>query len=198
MPKPYSYDLRQKVIQAIKLDGLKISEVSQLFNISRNTINLWLSRQTQTGDCQALPNQPPGNGHKITDWAKFREFAQTHGDKTQVEMATLWQGQISSRTISRALKKIGFTRKKRLMALQERDEAKRQAFIAELSTLRTEEIVYVDESGMDDRDQYDYAWNELLSTFPCTEIWATERSGQYDCCPVQSKIERPFYYRGSV
>ncbi len=26
MPKPYSYDLRQKVIQAIKLDGLKISE----------------------------------------------------------------------------------------------------------------------------------------------------------------------------
>jgi hypothetical protein len=26
MPKPYSYDLRQKVIQAIKLDGLKKNE----------------------------------------------------------------------------------------------------------------------------------------------------------------------------
>jgi len=30
------------VIQAIKLDGLKKSEASQLFNISRNTIDLWL------------------------------------------------------------------------------------------------------------------------------------------------------------
>ena len=115
MPKPYSYDLRQKVIQAIKLDGLKKSEASLLFNISRNTIDLWLKRLSETGDFQAMPNQPPGNDHKITDWEKFREFAQAHGDKTQVEMAKLWEGQISDRTISRALKKIGFTRKKRPM-----------------------------------------------------------------------------------
>jgi transposase len=94
---------------------LKKSEASQLFNISRNTIDLWLKRQVETGDFQALPNLPPGNGHKITDWKKFREFAQVHGDKTQVEMAKLWEGQISDRTISRALKKIGFTRKKRPM-----------------------------------------------------------------------------------
>lgn len=50
MPKPYSYDLRQKVIQAIELDGLKKSEASLLFNISRNTIDLWLKRQAETGD----------------------------------------------------------------------------------------------------------------------------------------------------
>jgi hypothetical protein len=72
-----------------------------------------LKRQTQTGDFLALPNKPNGNGHKITDWEKFREFAKTNGEKTQVEMASLWDGEISDRTISRALKKIGFTRKKR-------------------------------------------------------------------------------------
>jgi transposase len=116
MPKAYSYDLRQKVIQAIKLDGLKKTEASLLFNISRNTIDLWLKRLSVTGDFQALPNLPQGNGHKITDWEKFREFAKAHGDKTQVEMASLWEEQISDRTISRALKKIGFTRKKRPMA----------------------------------------------------------------------------------
>ena len=116
MPKAYSYDLRHKVIQAIKFNGLKKSEASLLFNISRNTIDLWLKRQAETGDFQALPNQPPGNGHKISDWEKFREFAQVHGDKTQVEMAKLWEEPISDRTISRALKKIGFTRKKRPMA----------------------------------------------------------------------------------
>ncbi len=113
MPKPYSYDLRQKVIQAIELDGMKKTEAAQAFQISRNTIDLWLKRRAQTGDYKAKPNQPPGNGHKITDWDKFREFAQVHGEQTQAEMAALWDGNISARTISRALHKIGFTRKKR-------------------------------------------------------------------------------------
>jgi len=118
MPKPYSYDLRQKVIQAIKLDGFKISEASQIFNINRNTIRLWLKRERETGDFQALPNQPPGNGHKITDWEKFKSFVEKNGDKTQIEMAQLWQGKISERTMSRGLKKIGFTRKKKLMVIK--------------------------------------------------------------------------------
>jgi hypothetical protein len=68
------------------------------------------------GAQEALPNQPKGNGHKITDGEKFREFAKTYGDKTQVEMAKLWEGEISDRTISRALKKIGLCSKKRPMA----------------------------------------------------------------------------------
>jgi len=118
MPKPYSYDLRQKVIQAIKLDGLKIKEASEIFNISRNTIRLWLKRQRETGDFRALPNQPPGNGHKITDWLKFANFVANNGDKTQAQMAQLWPDKISERTISRALKKMGLTRKKKLMAIK--------------------------------------------------------------------------------
>lgn len=118
MANPYSYDLRQKVMEAIERDGMKKSEVSQLFNLSRNTINLWCQRQAATGDFQAKKHRPPGNGHKITDWDKFREFVSLNGDKTQAEMAALWKGEISARTISRALQKIGFTRKKRPMAIK--------------------------------------------------------------------------------
>ena len=110
MAKPYSYDLRQKVIQAIERDGIKKSEASQLFNISRNTIDLWLKRRAESGDLLPKPHPHPGNGHKILDWDKFREFVKVHGDKTQEEMAQLWDGEISARTISRALQKIGFTR----------------------------------------------------------------------------------------
>lgn len=117
MAKPYSYDLRVKVINAIELDGIKKSEASELFNISRNTIDLWLNRKAQTGDFRPQPNKPPGHSHKITDWEKFHDFAIIHGDKTQEQMAKLWEGDISSRTISRALRHIGFTRKKRLMGI---------------------------------------------------------------------------------
>jgi transposase len=117
MAKPYSYDLRQKVLQAIELNGLKKSEASALFDISRNTINLWFQRKAETGDVQAKPRPTSHKGHKITDWEKFRTFVQEHGHKTQVEMAQLWDEEISSRTISRALHKLGLTRKKRPMAI---------------------------------------------------------------------------------
>jgi transposase len=108
----YSYDLRRKVIEAIELDGMKKSEVSEVFHISGNTINLWLKRKADTGDYCAKSYKPPGHSHKITDWEKFRAFTVEHSARTQAQMAQLWCEEISDRTISRALEKIGFTRKK--------------------------------------------------------------------------------------
>lgn len=87
MPKPYSDDFRQKVIQAIELDGLRKSEVSQLFNISRNTINLWCQRKAQTGDVKPKPRQLSHQNLKIDNWQKFQNFVKADGDKTQREMA---------------------------------------------------------------------------------------------------------------
>ena len=116
MAKAYSYDFRCKVIEAIELDGRKKQEVAELFNISRNTINLWLKRKAETGDLHELPRNPPNPSTKLTDLDEFREFVRANGDKTQSQMADLWKDDISARTISRGLKKIGFTRKKRLTA----------------------------------------------------------------------------------
>lgn len=114
MPRAYSDDFRRKVIEAIELDGLKKQQASALFRISRNTIDLWLQLKAATGSLkprQRQTAQPPG---KITDWHKFRAFVAEHGDKPQAELAKLWEGGISQRTISRALHKIGYTRKKNL------------------------------------------------------------------------------------
>lgn len=128
MSKPYSYDLRQKVIQAIELDGMKKSEAAKVFQISRNTINLWLKRQVETGDYQAKSNRPHHTMDKISDWQKFREFVKQHGDKTQAQMAALWEGDISVRTISRALQKINWSRKKRPMAIVNETKLNEQVF----------------------------------------------------------------------
>jgi transposase len=128
MAKAYSYDLRQKVIQAIELDGLKKSEASELFNISRNTINLWFQLKEETGDLKEKLRQGGIKIGKITDWENFREFVSQNGDKTQAEMAQLWEGEISARTISRALQKIGFTRKKKLMATRKEMKSNERFF----------------------------------------------------------------------
>ena len=117
MAKAYSEDFRQKVIQAIELDGLKKSEASQLFNISRNTIDLWFKRKAETGEVKPKRRQTSQPTGKINDWEKFRAFVKTHGEKTQSDMAALWEGELSQPTISRALAKTNQTRKKTPMAI---------------------------------------------------------------------------------
>ena len=69
MPAPYSDDLRQKAIAAVKR-GERKTQVSQMFKISRNTLDLWLKREEQTGDCRAIRNYQQGCRHKITNWHK--------------------------------------------------------------------------------------------------------------------------------
>lgn len=116
MATAYSEDFRRKVIEAIEMDGLKKQEASELFGISRNTIDLWFKLKAETGDIQPRQRQIAKPTGKITDWDKFRTFVAEHGDKTPAELAKLWEDGVSQRTISRALRKIGYSRKKKRMA----------------------------------------------------------------------------------
>jgi transposase len=115
MPAAYSDDLREKVVAAIDR-GERKSHVSQMFNLSRDTIDRWLQRRQTTGSVKAAQGYQQGHSHRVKDWQEFRAFAQTHGDRTQAEMAQLWQEPISQRSMARALARIDWTRKKRPMA----------------------------------------------------------------------------------
>ena len=84
-----------------------------MFNISRDSLDRWLKRRSDTGAFQAVQGYQRGHHHRIVDWERFRAFVKRHGDQTQAELAELWHEPVSARTISRALAKIGFTRKKR-------------------------------------------------------------------------------------
>ena len=117
MPAPYSDDLRQKVLDAID-SGYRKSDVSRLFNISRNTIDLWLKRREKTGSVSAIGDYRRGPQGKIADLEEFRAFAREHGHLTQKGMAAQWREPISDHAISKALRQIGFTRKKRVMAIK--------------------------------------------------------------------------------
>lgn len=112
MPAPYSEDLRQKAIAAVER-GERKSDVSRMLHISRNTLDLWLKRKEQTGNCEAITHYQQGNRHKITDWQRFREFAKANGGKTQGQMALLWGDNVSQQNISDALRKLNLSRKKR-------------------------------------------------------------------------------------
>lgn len=117
MSAPYSEDLRQKAIAAIER-GERKTAVSRMLKISRNTLDLWLKRKEETGSCAAMTQYQRGHRHKITDWQRFREFVQQHGDKTQGQLAKLWGDNVTQQNISDALRQIGVSRKKRLMGIE--------------------------------------------------------------------------------
>lgn len=114
MPSPYSLDFRQKAIAAVER-GERKSHVCRVLGISRNTLDLWLKRQAQTGSCAPVTDYHRGLRPKIDDLEAFRAFAEQHGHLTQKEMAQKWPTPVSDTLIRQALRKIGFTRKKKLI-----------------------------------------------------------------------------------
>jgi Homeodomain-like domain len=53
MAAPYSDDLRQKAVEAVKR-GERKKDVSEIFDISRNTLDLWLKRVEEIGNSQPI------------------------------------------------------------------------------------------------------------------------------------------------
>ena len=56
---PESDDLRQKASKAVER-GERKTDVSRMLNISRNTLDLWLKRKEQEGNCQAITHYSAG------------------------------------------------------------------------------------------------------------------------------------------
>lgn len=154
----YSEDLRIKALDLIGT-GMSISKVSATLKISRPTLYRWKKRLETTGSTAPKKSMPPPQSSKIKDWKKFQEFIDIHSDKTQKELALLW-GNVSPHTISRGLIKIGYTRKKKTYAYMERNEGECSLFREKLKNYKPEDIIYMDESGIDGNESYPYGWCE--------------------------------------
>ena len=67
MVYPYSQDLRERALNLI-INGMSISHVSRLLNISRPTLHQWRDRYLTTGSTAPKSNTPPPQTSKIQDW----------------------------------------------------------------------------------------------------------------------------------
>lgn len=158
MPASYSYDLRLKAINAVNR-GEKKTQICRMLKISRNTLDLWLKKQKETGDVKASTNISKGRKPKIKDEEKFREFVKHNQDKTQKQMAQLWGDNITQQNISYSCQKLGITRKKKLMAIKKEMNTFRTEFLKKLEEIETKRKVYVDEAGFDNREDYPYGYS---------------------------------------
>jgi transposase len=113
MPKAISIDLRTRVVeQAAK--GMSIKKIQKTFGISRATAYRWIKRKKDRGDVKATEQARPGNRHSILpeEYEEFKEMVNNNRGKNAKEFCKLWKREISSSSMKRYLKKLGFTLKK--------------------------------------------------------------------------------------
>ena len=153
----YSLDLRIRVINAVKSGSSKV-EICKVFNICRQTIYNWINLELKQGNLLPIKSSKTGHPRGIKDDQKFKKYVDKHSDSTQKEIALFFN--VGLATVSRTLKRIGYTRKKS-QTYSERDESQRQKYFCTISTIKKDKIIYLDESGMNDNDFYPYAYTEV-------------------------------------
>ena len=115
MGNPYHLNLRERVITAVR-SGMTKTKARDTFDVCRQTIDNWLALEKEQGHLEPKSDYQKGHSHGIPDLSGFKKHVTTHPDQTQKEMAKDFL--VGSSTIGRALQKINFTRKKRVIRTQ--------------------------------------------------------------------------------
>ena len=75
MPKPYSMDLRERVVAAVKEEGQSRRQAASRFDVAASTVVKWIERYEKTGS--VVPSQMGGHKPKKisglhADWLRQR------------------------------------------------------------------------------------------------------------------------------
>lgn len=148
--KAYSQDLRERVLRAVDL-GRPRAEIVRFFGVSSATIKRYLKQRREEGHVRprAIPGRPPKKRAQVE--AGVLPQLQAYGDATLEQHCAMWEQahgeRVSRWTMSRAIKRLGWTRKKKSLGATERNEEERAAWRTNASKLPTEALVFIDETG---------------------------------------------------
>ena len=150
--KAISEDLRKRILETIECGDGSLRQIARRFLVSVSFITRLLQLHRSTG---SLEPRPHGGGNPALlgpeDLEQLRELVQKQPDATLEELRQRLGVSCSLMTISRALRKLGLPRKKKIPRSQEQDrpdvQEQRQEFCAKLAGVDPRRLVFVDESG---------------------------------------------------
>jgi transposase len=125
--KPYSRNLRTKVVEACENGEGSLRKIANRFSVSLNFVWLLWDRYRKMGSVEPKPH---GGGQKLAiagkDVERFRRLVVKHNDATLTELRDMFFRQtgitVGESTISRTVKRLGLTRKKKTLHASERDQ----------------------------------------------------------------------------
>jgi transposase len=113
--KPYSQDLRERVLRAVE-SGMPRADIVKTFAVSLATLKRYLKQRRETGHLQPkpIPGRPSRKGAALQ--AGLLPQLQAHEDARLADHCQQWEAeqgvQVSTATMSRAIRRLGWTRKK--------------------------------------------------------------------------------------
>src|SRR5262245_50967771 len=149
---PYSQDLRQRIVETIQCGEGSVRQIARRFLVSASFVTRLLRLYRDTGSVEPKPH---GGGNPSVlgpeDLERLRELIRRKPDATLEECRQQIGVSCSTMTISRALRKLGLTRKKKVPRAEEQDrpgvQRRRREFCEELAGLDPRRLVFVDECG---------------------------------------------------
>jgi transposase len=114
--KPYSPDLRQRILAAVD-QGTPRQQIVEILHISLSTLKRYLRQRRETGTLtpRSIPGRPSKKGAALD--AELSAQLAAHDDATLEQQCQLWEAshgvQVSPSSMSRAIARLGWTRKKR-------------------------------------------------------------------------------------
>jgi transposase len=149
---PYSHDLRERILETVQRGEGSLRQIARRFLVSLSFVIRLLQLYRRTGSIQPRPHRG-GNPAKLgpEDWERLRELVRQQPDATLEELRQRLGVACSTMAISRALRKLGLPRKKKVPRAQEQDspevQEQRREFTAELAGVDPHRLVFVDECG---------------------------------------------------
>jgi transposase len=112
----YGVDLRVRVVAAYEAGKGSLHEVAEDYDVAVNTLLAWRTLRAQTGDLRPRPHGG-GNPSKVQAREErwLREWLQAKPDLTLPELVERFARkgvELSQMAVSRALRRLGITRKK--------------------------------------------------------------------------------------
>lgn len=166
--KAYSDDLRRKIVQAYLNKEGSLRDLAERFSVSLNFVWLLWRRYQATGSVR--PKAHAGGQVSVMDKDRLsilRDLVRQQNDATLAELQEQFRQktglQVSTGTLSLALKKLGLSRKKKTFHATERTNdpdiiEERAEFRQEMPKMDTQHIVFIDETGTNLGMAREYGW----------------------------------------
>jgi transposase len=113
--KPYSMDLRERIISAVEQGDSSIRKIAQRFSVSKNTVERLIARKRRQGN--VIADRQGGSLSAVEPYyEQLREVVAQQGDATLAEYCELLYDQcgvwVSPSAMCRILQRLNLPRKK--------------------------------------------------------------------------------------
>ena len=156
MPLALSEDLRWRIVMLHQYKQYSISEIATLLVVSQKSVQRVLARYSSSGDVEVTKRHGPevmlGSFKEMILVQFLMDNLGAYLDELQTERHQCAGKQCSTPTLCRTFSRLGLTRKNLRRIAMKRSVEARSEFRTEMASVHADMLIWIDETGTDNRD----------------------------------------------